>query len=57
MKIYRITPDKGLNPCCEDDKESILNWLEMAEKGEILTIEILEMDGSEYAALPEYEGP
>ena len=57
IKVYKITPGKDLNPCHEAEIKNILPWLEMAEKGDILTIEVLEMPFFEYDNLPEYMGP
>lgn len=55
--VYKITPGKDLNPCCERDPKMILSWLEEADKGDTIKIEILEMTPEEYDSLPEYMGP
>jgi hypothetical protein len=57
MKIYKITPGEMLNPVCEKDSTSILSWLEEAESGEKIVIDIIEMTEDEYNDLPEYMGP
>ena len=57
MKVYKVTPGIGLNPCCEKDLKTIQIWVEEAEPGEILTVEILEMSEVEYNKFPEYMGP
>lgn len=57
MKIYRITPGKDLNQCCEKDPKNILVWFEESEPGDIVTVETIEMEEYEYDALPEYIGP
>jgi hypothetical protein len=56
-RIYKVSPGKSLNPCCEDDIKNVMSWLQEAEAGEVITIEILEMTPEEYDALPEYMGP
>lgn len=57
MKVYKVTPGPGLNPCIEKDPNAVLVWLEESEPGEIITIEVKEMAEAEFEALPEYEGP
>lgn len=57
MKVYKTTPDIGLNSCCEKDPKLALFWLEAATPGEIITIEVLEMSEEEYNSLPEFTGP
>jgi len=57
MKVFRITPGVGCNPCCEKQANSIVTWLEEAEVGETITVKILEMSENEYSELPEYMGP
>jgi hypothetical protein len=61
MKVYEIKPDKGCNAHTEDNFnnmiESVKEWLNEADAGTELTVKVLEMTGSEYLALPEYDGP
>lgn len=57
MKVYKVTPGPGLNPCIEKDPNAVLVWLEESEPGEMITIEVKEMTEAEFEALPEYEGP
>ncbi len=57
MKVYKVTPGPGLNPCIEKDPNAMLVWLEESEPGEVITVEVLEMTQAEFEALPEYEGP
>ena len=57
MKVYEVTPDKGLNTCTEKDIDGVIEWLDMLEIGETMTIKIKNISESEYEALPEYEGP
>jgi len=57
MKVYKVTPDTDLNPCSEKSIDNVIPWLEMAEIGEKITIEVIEMTEAEYDALPEYRGP
>lgn len=57
MKVFKVWPGEGLNPCIEKDPSACLTWLEESEQGEIIKIEVLEMTEAEYDALPEYMGP
>ena len=57
MKVFKVWPGVDLNPCCEKDPAAALIWLEEAEPGEVIKIEVMEMTEKEYEALPEYEGP
>lgn len=57
IKVYKITPGEGLNPCCEKDPQMVLQWLEEAEVGDKIKIEVLLMTQDVYRALPEYAGP
>lgn len=57
MKVYKIIPGEGLNPCCEKDVNAIISWLTEATAGEVIKIEITEMPEEEYNNLPEYMGP
>ena len=57
MKVFKVWPGEGLNPCIEKDPSACLTWLEESESGEIIKIEVLEMTEAEYEALPEYVGP
>jgi len=57
MKVYEVTPDKGLNPCTEKNIHGVMVWLENAESGETMIIKIKNMSESDYEALPKYEGP
>lgn len=60
IKVYKITPDynkktgKGLNPCVEKEIKDISIWLEEAQIGENILIEVKEMTKLEYRNLPEY---
>jgi len=57
IKVFRVTPGKGLNSCCEKNFELIKAWLDEAEPGDVITIEVLRMMEDVYANLPEYAGP
>ena len=57
IKIYKTYPGKDLAPCCEKDIKNVIPWLEQCEVGDVLSIEILEMEEDEYNNLPEYMGP
>ena len=57
MKVFKVYPGVDLNPCCEKYPADVLVWLEEAEPGEVVKIEVMEMTEEEYEALPEYEGP
>ncbi len=57
MKIFKVWPDGDLNPCIEKEPEACLVWLEEAEPGDNIRIEVLEMAQEEYDKLPEYMGP
>ena len=57
IRIWTITPDKGLNPCTEKDIKGVLAWIEEAESGSVIEIIVGEMDETEYDELPEYMGP
>jgi len=56
MKVFKVSPDKGLTPCYEDKIENIILWLEESMPGDSIRIDILEMTKEEYDALPEYMG-
>ncbi len=55
--MYKVIPGKGCNPCCEKEIKSVCVWLEEAEVGDELKIEVIEMTENEYNELPEYMGP
>lgn len=57
MKVFKVWPGVDLNPCCEKTLDAVSYWLDMAENGDTIKIEIIEMTESEYDALPEYTGP
>jgi hypothetical protein len=57
MKVYNISPGKGCNKCCEKDPKNALIWLEEAEPGETITIDVMEMSEEDFNSLPEYMGP
>lgn len=57
MKIFKVWPGENLNPCCEKTLDAVAYWLDMAEKGDIVKVEIMEMTETEYESLPEYTGP
>ena len=57
MKIFKVWPGGGLNPCVEKDPSACMTWLEESEQGDVIKIEVLEMTESEYEALQEYMGP
>ena len=57
MNVFKVWPGEGLNPCIEKDPSACLTWLEEAEPGDTVKIEVLEMTEAEYDALPEYMGP
>ena len=57
MKVYKVTPGEGLEPCIETEPSAAISWLECAEIGDVITIEIKEMTEAEFEALPEYRGP
>jgi len=61
MKVYRIYPDTGCNPHCEDNIESTLQavetWLSEGDIGMMVTVITEEMSQGQFDALPEYEGP
>lgn len=56
MKVYKLTPGPGFNPCIEREIRNLLVWFDEAEPGETMTIEVLEMTEGEYVDLPEYMG-
>lgn len=57
MKVFKVTPGEGLAPCCEKEIKNVSVWIEEAERGEVITVEVLEMSEKEYEELPEYIGP
>ena len=57
MRVYKITPEPGFNPCVESDPRTIVTWLEEAEVDDVFTVKVLDMTKREYDALPEYTGP
>ena len=57
MIVFKVWPGVDLNPCCEKDPAAVLVWLEEAEPGETIKIEVIEMTEEEYDKLPEYMGP
>lgn len=57
MKIFKVTPGKDLNPCHEKKLLSVMEWIQNAEVGDMITIEIKEMKEEDFDSLPEYEGP
>jgi len=57
MKIYKVTPGEDLNPCHEKNIEDVFVWIQEAEIGDKITIEVKEMDEKYFDSLPEYEGP
>ena len=48
MKIFKVWPGENLNPCCEKTLDAIGYWLDMAEKGDIVKIEIMVGTGAFY---------
>lgn len=57
IKIYTITPGKGLAPCTEDNPDAIKEWLDQAEPGDVLQIVVGEIEQWKYDEMPEYMGP
>ena len=57
IKIYTVTPGKGLAPCTEKDPKEVLIWLEEAEPGEVIQVVVGEIDEAIYNEMPEYQGP
>jgi len=57
MRAFKITPGKGYSSCCEKEAKSVIDWLEISEVGDIITVEIIELSEKEYNQLPEYMGP
>lgn len=57
IKIFTITPGKGLAPCTERNPEALLVWFFEAEPGDVMTIVVGEIEEAEYKAMPEYMGP
>ena len=57
IKVFRVTPGKDLNPFSEVEIKDVILWLEEAQPGDTITIEVLEMSKQEYDNLPEYMGP
>lgn len=57
VKIWTVTPGKGLAPCTEKYLNAVLSWIEEAEPGEVIQIVVGEMDEAEYDKMPEYMGP
>jgi hypothetical protein len=57
LKMYKVWPAPGSNPCIEKRVEDIMVWFEEAEPGDRITIDILEMNEQEWRGLPEYMGP
>lgn len=57
MRVYKVTPVEGLNPCIEKYPEDVAVWLQEAEVGEKITVEIIEMSEKEFENLEEYLGP
>lgn len=57
MKVFKVWPGADLNPCCENTLDAVSYWLDMAESGDTIKIEVLEMTEAEYEAMPEYTGP
>lgn len=57
MKVFKVWPGEGLNPCIEKEINACFVWLEESEPGDVIKIEVLEITESEYDALPEYMGP
>ena len=58
MRVYKMGP-KGLNKEIVKDPIAVVeHWLNSdAETGDIIEVEILEMNPEEYTSLPEYLGP
>ena len=57
MKVYRITPDRGLCACTEKNINGVIEWIKHSEVGHVMTIRVREMSEEEYNSLPEYTGP
>jgi hypothetical protein len=57
MKVFNVSPGKGCNSCLEKEIENVVVWLEEAEIGETITIEIKEMSERRYDRMPEFMGP
>ena len=57
IKIWTVTPGKGLAPCTEKDPKAVLIWLEEAAPGEVIQIVVGEIDEAIYNEMPEYMGP
>ena len=57
IKVFKVSPGKGLNSCCEKDIKNVIIWLEEAEPGDVIEIKISRMQESDYDRLPEYAGP
>ena len=57
IKIYTVTPGKGLAPCTEKDLQAVLIWLEEAEAGDEIQIVVGKIDEAIYNEMPEYMGP
>ncbi len=55
MRVYNIECD-GYNKLCEIDLDGIVSFLENADIGDEITIDIGEMSEIEYNGLPEFEG-
>ena len=57
MKVFKVYQDEDFNPCYEKEISAIMLWLEKANEGNKIKIEVFEMTENEYNALPEYMGP
>ncbi len=57
IRIYVVTPGRDLMPCTERYIENVKAWLEEADVGDTVQIDIREIEESEYEDLPEYIGP
>ncbi len=57
MIVYKTYPDKDCSPCIEKSPQAVMIWLQEAQPGETITVEVMEMSEDEYNSLPEYMGP
>ncbi len=57
MMVFEVNPGKGLNRCTEKNAEAVLVWLQEAQPGDTIIVNVKEMTEEAYAHLPEYMGP
>lgn len=61
MKVYEVELFKDANKYCEKGIKELIDeiklWAEDSEIGDTITINVLDMDETEYDNLPDFAGP